>query len=223
MAIGRDEVPMKLRYGMRHTWRCECADCLKGYALHERKYGNCDCEDCRNTRLWAGHKRDVEVRNNLAPKRDYGPDHTKMAARKVHRHSAKCAFGADCWTTNEIVERESTVATVNFCERHSCETMAKSPAMGMVVIVPETAGPEVIYADAVHTTDRNTVRMELCPGCVGELMEWVDAQPAGERPKAYSKPWKREAKPDVPTSSAELFRLALEASKREMESGEVPE
>lgn len=224
MAIGKDEFPMRLRYGMRHTWRCECGTCMASFRTHGFKYGKCECEDCANTRLWQDMKRDVEKRNNLSPRGQ------EAKARKVHRHGPKCGFGEDigedCNSDSaiwETEERKTEVATVNFCEKHECETMAKSPAMGLVVIIPVTSGPEQVYADAVHTTDRNTVRLELCPGCVGELMDWVESGPAGERPKAYSKPWERAAKKDVPTSSSELFRLALEASKREMESGEVPE
>lgn len=108
------------------------------------------------------------------------------------------------------------MATVNFCEKHSCEAMGKNTAMGLVVIIPNTSGPENVYADAVHTTDRNTLRMELCPGCIGELMDWVDAAPLGER-KKYTEPWKREApKPTVSDlDSQTLMRLAIEASNRE--------
>lgn len=188
MAIGKDEFPMKLRYGMRHTWRCECSDCLSAFRTHSSKYGNCNCEDCANTRLWAAQKRDKAARDNLAPK----------VARKEYK----------------------TVATINLCDR--CESMAKSPAMGLVVIVPATDGPEMVYADSVQTTDRDTVRMDLCPACVAELMEWKDADP-GFREKAYSKPWKKDDRPKGQPSSSELFALAIEASKREMESGEVPE
>lgn len=219
MAIGKDEFPMKLRYGMRHTWRCECSDCLAAFRHHKLKYGTCSCEDCRNTRLWADQKRHKALTENLSPQ-------PVTEAPKVHRHNMYCDYGADC-NSVKTEKKGNTVATVNFCERHSCETMAKSPSMGLVVIIPETAGPETVYADAVHTTDRNTVRMELCPGCVGELMEWVDALPAGPRPKAYSKPWKKDATAETASvanmASGELFRLALEASKREMEEGEVQE
>lgn len=206
MALGRDESPMRLRYGMRHTWRCECSTCVATFERHERAATGilgCDCEDCANTRLWRDFKRNAEIKNETA---------SRTSGQKYLDEIERVRS-----------ERMNTVATVNFCERHTCETMAKSPAMGMVVIVPVTSGPENIYADAVHTTDRDTVRMELCPGCVGELMDWVNALPTGDRPKAYSKPWKRGEGPDKPQSSAELFRLALEASKREMESGEVPE
>lgn len=218
MAIGRDEFPMRLRYGMRHTWRCECSDCVAAFRTHQRRYGDCACEDCANSRLWADQKREKERVDNLSPRK------RRELAAKIHRHGPKCNFGHDCNSTNPVWETQEkevkTVATINLCDR--CESMAKSPAMGLVVIVPETAGPENVYADAVHTTDRNTVRKDLCPACVGELMEWVDATP-GPREKAYSRPWKPAPKPAAPTSSAELFALAIEASKREMESGEVSE
>lgn len=191
---------------MRHTWRCECSDCMASFRNHSYRYGDCQCEDCANTRLWSDQKRDRKAQANLAP--------------KVHTHSAKCAFGEDCNTELPIRKETKTVATINICDR--CETLTKSPAMGLVVIVPETAGPENVYADAVHTTDRNTVRMDLCPACIGELMDWKDADP-GFREKTYAKPWKKDDKPKGQPTSSELFALAIEASKREMESGEVPE
>jgi hypothetical protein len=147
------------------------------------------------------------------------PEPVHRPATKVHRHGPFCNFGEDCKTREEI----KPVATVNFCEKHSCEAMGKNTAMGTVVIIPANAtDAERIYADAVHTTGRNTIRMELCPGCIGELMEWIEAAPVGPRTK-YTKPWEKAPKvtqTDVERVLAEmgsqdLMRLALERSDKE--------
>lgn len=89
------------------------------------------------------------------------------------------------------------MATVNFCERVGCETMAKSPAMGAVSF--RTA------------PNREAKNFELCPGCVGDLVEFLKVLPEGtERPKSYSEPWNPEQKKDKTLeemSSAELAAL----------------
>lgn len=103
------------------------------------------------------------------------------------------------------------MSTVNLCDR--CGTMGKSKAMGTVVIVPVNEKADV-FGDAVRTLTGKVERMELCPGCVGELMAWKDAE-GGTRPKAYSEPWEPPKDDALPTDSTTLFRLALEASKRE--------
>lgn len=115
------------------------------------------------------------------------------------------------------------MATVNFCEKHTCEAMGKNTAMGTVVIIPANAvDAERIYADAVHTTGRDTIRKELCPGCIGELMAWLDAAPVNPGNK-YTEPWKPAPKTSVTDverilrdmGSSDLMRLALEASDKE--------
>jgi hypothetical protein len=102
-----------------------------------------------------------------------------------------------------VTERTTTVATVNFCEREQCQTMGKSHVMGLVT-----------YSTEMHSDNK---AIELCPGCVGEFMEWLDKAPETERPKAYKEPWVKTEKSAETMTSSQLFALALEASKREME------
>lgn len=181
---------------------------------------HCDCKSCeihRGYALTKNARARAETSRVLAGKE---PEWKEFRmARKVHRHNMYCDYGADC---TENVKGNQTVATVNFCEKHKCEAMGKNTAMGLVVIIPATSGPESVYADAVHTTDRNTVRKELCPGCIGELMEWIDAEPVGER-KKYTEPWSpapKVSQTDVERvlrdmGSQDLMRLAIEQSNRE--------
>lgn len=116
------------------------------------------------------------------------------------------------------------MATVNLCDK--CGTMGKSKAMGTVVIVPINDNADV-FGDAVRTTGpdtaESTYRLEICPGCVQELMEWKAADPKGERPRAYSDPWSapKPAQGLADMDSATLMRLAIEASGREL--GDVHE
>jgi len=168
------------------------------------------------------------------PNRKYGRNHwggclceACREAFEMHQESGYCPC-VDCErtreaasaqlraqqeeTTQKYTEREYKVATVNLCDK--CGTMSKSSATGTVVIVPVNDKADV-YGDAVRTITGETIRKEICPGCVGELMAWLDADPLNERPRAYSDAWTKPTDPTVPTDSATLFQLALEASKRE--------
>lgn len=108
------------------------------------------------------------------------------------------------------------VATVNFCER--CNTMGKSSAMG----------------ELNWTPDRNQVRaegLELCPGCVGDLVAFLAGQPVGavknqDRPKAYNHPWEEsKSNPldklsDADIAEAYLARVAKRETAHELEAAE---
>lgn len=88
------------------------------------------------------------------------------------------------------------MATVNFCERVGCETMAKSVAMGTMQFQTAPTRP---YRD-----------LELCPGCVGDLVEFLKSEPTGKRPRSYSEPWNPEEKKEK--SLAELSSTELAAA-----------
>jgi len=179
-----------------------------------RKYGRnhwhgCMCTDCLDT--FDAHN----TRMAHCPCEDCV--RTRAALRKAKENNAEIL--------PPPIERESApVSTVNLCDR--CGTMGKSQTMGTVVIVPVNDKADV-YGDAVRTTGpaNATHRMEVCPGCVGEIMEWKDVEvPATNRPRAYNEPWTAERKvPDlsalsdlVNMDSATLTRLAIEAGRREL-------
>lgn len=186
-----------------HSWDCVCGGCSAFFVSHNRDH-TCDCGSCEIHRTHALTKNPKARAATLNAIAENNRELSTM--RGIPR----------------IGERKQTVATVNFCEKHKCEAMGKNTAMGLVVIIPATSGPESVYADAVHTTDRNTVRKELCPGCIGELMEWIDAEPMGER-KKYTEPWSpapKVSQTDVERvlrdmGSQDLMRLAIEASNKE--------
>lgn len=116
-----------------------------------------------------------------------------------------------------------SMATVNLCDK--CGTMGQSKAMGTVVIVPVNDKADV-FGDAVRTTGPadTTKRLEICPGCVGELMDWLNSEPLGERPRAYKEAWTPAPKvPDLTSlegllnlDSETLTRLAIEAGRKEL-------
>lgn len=170
---------------------------------------------------------------------DYKVASTSFAP-KVHRHNAKCKFGEDCnhdeyvnyrhgnydpdVRKNYLQKEGRQMASINLCDRHKCGAMSKNNVMGMLILIPDVSGPEKIYADAVHTNDRNTRRLEICPGCVGELVDWIDQTPAHEpNGKGYTEAWKPAPKATADRindiieklGSQELMRLALEASDKE--------
>lgn len=91
------------------------------------------------------------------------------------------------------------MATVNFCERVGCETMAKSVAMGVIN-----------FRTAPNRENKN---IELCPGCVGDLVEFLKSGPETDRPKSYSEPWNPEVRKEK--SLAELTSQELAAAYAE--------
>ncbi len=195
------------KFGRNHDRECLCNACNSTYVVHQAgRAGLCDCRDCSIHRAFAlirnrriGEELESEIERIRA---------NRLAAGKGS------AYLREMRNLNK--RKEKTVATVNFCEK--CTTLGKSDVMGTLVLVPVNGdAPHSIYSDAVNTADRSIKRVEVCPGCVAELMQWFDAEPVGERPRSYTEPWKPAPKaPDgMPTDSATLFRLALEASKRE--------
>lgn len=98
------------------------------------------------------------------------------------------------------------MATVNFCEREACQTMGKSSAMGALTYMLREDG--------------RTERIELCPGCVGEFVEWLKDAPAGPRPRAYQDPYTPAPEPsDLDSASgAELMRMAMTKMRAELEA-----
>lgn len=97
------------------------------------------------------------------------------------------------------------MATVNFCEREQCQTMGKSIIMGTLAYsVSETA---------------KTERIEICPGCVAEFMEWLASAPANVRPRAYQDAYDPKATPNVTDMTGEaLMKMAMDKMRKELEA-----
>lgn len=206
------------KFGRRHDRECLCNACNSTYVTHQAgRAGLCDCRDCSLHRAFAlirntaiGRELELEIEQIRANRKRH-----ERGGRFV-RESFRGDHTRDLMNDMKRIREEKAVATVNFCEK--CTTMGKSDVMGTVVVVPVHGdAPGSVYTDAVNTSDRTIRRLEVCPGCVAELMLWFDAEPVGERPKAYTEPWKPAPKnPDgLPTDSATLMRLAIEASERE--------
>lgn len=98
------------------------------------------------------------------------------------------------------------VATISMCERVGCGSMSNSTNMGKLNF--QTA------------QDREVQRLELCPGCVGELVEFLATEPTEERPKAYREAWKPKAEEADPTemTTEELGALWLKRMREETEN-----
>ncbi len=93
-----------------------------------------------------------------------------------HNQFKLCAC-PQCQISRKILSKETpTVATVNFCER--CNTMGKSNAMGILQWAPDQAPGKPMSS------------MEICPGCVADLVAWLDTEGVVfDRPKYYTEPW----------------------------------
>lgn len=197
------------KYGRSHDDQCLCTGCNADYVRHNLQHvGTCDCRDCQK-HLANALIRNPKMRDLVADEIDKGRANRGKSQRQIEQELR--------FARADAKRKEKKVATVNFCEREGCATMGKSDVMGTLVLIPVNGDvPGNIYSDAVNTTGRSITRMELCPGCVGEFMALVGAEVTGERPKAYTEAWKPLSKEaNVPTDSATLFRLALEASKKE--------
>lgn len=97
------------------------------------------------------------------------------------------------------------VATVNFCEREKCQTMGKSSAMG-----------SLLYSISEGAQSN---RIEICPGCVAEFVEWLNAAPTDERPRAYQDPYDPKKKSTLDGMSGdELMKMGLEKMRKELEA-----
>lgn len=219
------------KYGRNHARQCVCSGCSADYYRHCVN-GTCTCSSCETHRSYAFinyplelKKMDHALANRIHPadidisKFDFGPDVGKAPAPKVHRHSSKCAWGNDCAQGN--AERENKMAHLSMCERHDCGSLGTGKVMGTIVLIPvNAADQERVYADAVHTTGRNTIRLEICPGCVGDFMDLIESNPKTDRQKAYQKPWEPDRAATVAEmlskmDSQTLMRLAIEKSERE--------
>lgn len=99
---------------------------------------------------------------------------------------------------------ETVMATVNFCDR--CESMGKADAMGRLTYMTDiTQLPKDV---------------EICPGCVGDFMEWLESDIMTTRERGYRKPWKKEEKEPEKTGVIITNADDLKALMRELESGE---
>jgi len=99
---------------------------------------------------------------------------------------------------------------VNFCER--CNTMGKSSAMGGLQFWKSPA-------------DSMGGPLEICPGCVSDLVTWLKGESIGERPKSYSEPYTEHAADpladlsDDEIARAYLARVAARESTNELTAG----
>jgi hypothetical protein len=72
------------------------------------------------------------------------------------------------------------MAGIQICDRVGCDSFGTTDAMGIVKIATDPS--------------KNEQRFELCPGCVGDLIEQLATEPAeGTRKKSYQEPWKEPA------------------------------
>lgn len=98
------------------------------------------------------------------------------------------------------------VATVNFCDR--CESMGKSHVMGSMSFRTDAS--------------KKDVSKELCPGCIGELMEWLENDITTTRQKAYKEPWSpddNETSGEIITEGGQAIKAIAAAVRAEMEKG----
>jgi len=69
------------------------------------------------------------------------------------------------------------MAGIQICDRVGCDSFGTTAAMGIVKIATDPS--------------KNEQRFELCPGCVGDLIEQLATEPKeGTRKKSYQDPWK---------------------------------
>lgn len=73
------------------------------------------------------------------------------------------------------------MATVNICERDGCETFIKGRALGGITLV--------LSSDNRANPADNIIRMEICPGCVGDVYAAITGKPVTPRERSYSDPF----------------------------------
>lgn len=181
-----------LKYGREHAPECTCDACLRDLASHEYQNGRnpCPCKDCADTRRQLDIIRETEERG---------------------RRSGNVLGNGTLKNGNTLIDgRGNVVANIVICDRPECGSMAKSGAIG--VVEAHTAAA----AEPRGKEKNERIAGQLCPACVAEFVAWWEG-PVKNRDRAYSKSWQREETAKAQTS-AELFQLALEASKREMDT-----
>ena len=80
------------------------------------------------------------------------------------------------------------MASINMCER--CPSMATGNAIGELSLI--TSGEY----------NGEAIKMELCPGCIGEIVAFVEMKPEREH-SAYRNAWKR---PVIDPESADTMK-----------------
>lgn len=165
--------------------------------VQSRKYGRwhspeCTCSDC----LAALKQHDERVK-------DRG-DGVRCLCDDCTNTRKQLQIIADT-QRREQTKGTTTVATINLCDW--CETMVRSDAVGQMRFVPNTAergGDEHEWT--------------LCPGCVQDVMMLQQRTDFGDRPKAYKTGWvPTPVESTLPHTATELFQLALEASRQELD------
>jgi len=104
-------------------------------------------------------------------------------------------------------ERVKKVATINLCEREGCGAMFKSNASGNLSLSTQDKA----------TYGVNLFAGELCPACVGDVMNLLKSAPTESREgKAFSEPWSEDASKseDERFSSLSDLELAEELIRR---------
>lgn len=69
------------------------------------------------------------------------------------------------------------MASVNLCDRIGCQSMVKGKALGHLAIATKS------------DMEAMRVEWELCPGCVGDVMELMETAPTTQRDGAYREGW----------------------------------
>lgn len=92
---------------------------------------------------------------------------------------------------------ETQMAGVQFCDR--CESMGKATAMGRLVF-------------HMHPMDGGK-SLELCPGCVGDMVDFLEHDVMTEREKGYREPYQPGDK--TPEEKGDFLTDAVRRAMRE--------
>lgn len=95
----------------------------------------------------------------------------------------------------------ATSSAVHICER--CDSWSVGKAIGHIEY---RTSPDSPYANA-----------EICPGCVGDFMEWLNDPIVSHREKGYKHPWTPE---DTPETGEILARKNMRTFIKELMTSE---
>lgn len=186
--------------------KCDCRVCVANRQdiAHSRKYGTehyeaCMCDRC--VRMYNDHNRHKTCAcDDCVSHRAYL--YNKDLKRSVERDIALTSVNK--YDRVKTSGRKKSMSTINMCER--CGAMAVSGAMGGI---SSWNSPNDAMNDA----------KELCPGCVGDLVEFMKGENVGDRPKnGYRKPWEAPKSGLGDISTEDLARALL---SRQLEPGKT--
>ena len=100
------------------------------------------------------------------------------------------------------------MSSINLCEREGCPSMMKGNAVGLVALVTSSE------------PDAERIQIEVCPGCVLDLVTLLRTKPTSDREGAYREPYQgpvevKESEDDI----ADRFAAKVAQRIRALESG----